>query len=168
MPVGRDYFLFYFYSNSFCNFTHTKVSTSNEKIVAKILPNLFQQDLVCAGAHVGNQGSCKGDSGGPLMVQDLTSLKWTQIGIVHGSIGTCGDVNYPGIYVRLNHPAVINFINVIVESKNSSSKIANGTTPNSHFHTHKSNTLILSINCKNYIFMFYKSPSINLDFFFLN
>ena len=78
------------------------------------------------------------------MVQDLTSLKWTQIGIVHGSIGTCGDVNYPGIYVRLNHPAVINFINVIVESKNSSSKIANGTTPNSHFHTQegtKNNTV---------------------------
>ena len=82
------------------------------------------------------------------MVQDLTSLKWTQIGIVHGSIGTCGDVNYPGIYVRLNHPAVINFINVIVESKNSSSKIAKGSTPNSHYHTNKSNLLILDINCK--------------------
>ena len=117
---------------------------------------------MCAGAHVGNQGSCKGDSGGPLMVQDLTSLKWTQIGIVHGSIGDCGDANYPGIYVRLNHPAVINFINLIVESKNSSSKIENGSIPNTQYQTNKSNLLILDITCKNlYSDGLYMLPHVN-------
>ena len=60
-----------------------------------------------------------GDSGGPLMVQDLTTQKWTQIGIVHGSIGACGDVNYPGIYVRINHPTVNYFISNILENKTS-------------------------------------------------
>ena len=77
-----------------------------------ILPNLFQNDLFCAGSVVGTQGACKGDSGGPVMAKNLLDGKWRQIGIVYGAVGECGE--YPGIYVRLNHPLVLDFINSIV------------------------------------------------------
>ena len=56
------------------------------------------------------QGCCKGDSGGPLMRQDWEAKQWIQIAIVQGQIGECGNEDYPGIYVRLNHPSVLSFI----------------------------------------------------------
>ena len=90
---------------------------SKISVVQKILPSLFQDDLLCAGVFEGNQGSCKGDSGGPIMTKNLSSKKWIQIGIVQGGVGECGDKDYPGIYIRLNHPLVLNFITSTVESK---------------------------------------------------
>jgi secreted trypsin-like serine protease len=83
--------------------------------VQKLLPNLFQDDLFCAGSKFGRQGSCKGDSGGPVMTQDVFSKKWTQIGIVEAGIGDCGDTDYPGVYIRLNHPLVLEFINYVLK-----------------------------------------------------
>ena len=99
---------------SFCNLTHSQASVTTSKIIQKLLPNLFQDDLLCAGSRVGNQGPCRGDSGGPIMIQDLVSQKWTQIGMVAGGVRDCGDPDYPEIYTRLNHPAVLNFINSVV------------------------------------------------------
>ena len=102
---------------SYCNETHSSTSLSKKFLVKKILPSLFQDDLLCAGTLVGNQGACKGDSGGPLMIRNLSSRKWTQIGIVHGAIGECGDIDYPAIFIRLNHPSVRYFITSVVEGK---------------------------------------------------
>ena len=48
------------------------------------------------------------------MIQDLESKRWIQIGTVAGSTGDCGDINLPGIYVRLNHPSVSNFIDSVI------------------------------------------------------
>ena len=47
-------------------------------------------------------GSCKGDSGGPLMhfVSDAEDPHYVQVGVVHGGIGECGSKNFPGIYAR--------------------------------------------------------------------
>ena len=64
----------------------------------------------------GNQGSCDGDDGGPLMTQDLESERWTQIATVQGNIGECGDPDFPAVNVRLDHPEVFSFINSIIES----------------------------------------------------
>ena len=100
---------------SYCNLTHTKTSVFKESVVQKTLPNLFQDDLLCAGDIVGSQGSCKGDSGGPILTSNLFSKKWTQIGIVYGAIGECGEKDYPGIYIRLNHPLVLDFISSVVD-----------------------------------------------------
>ena len=98
---------------SFCNYTHTQSTISTKEIIAEKLPQLFQNNLLCAGVRTGgNQGSCKGDSGGPLMYQDFAgeASKWFQIATVQGSVRDCGDVDFPGIYVRLDDPSVFNFI----------------------------------------------------------
>jgi secreted trypsin-like serine protease len=87
-----------------------KASILVEKKIEKSIPQLFQDHLMCAGASVGNQGACKGDSGGPLMYKDDDSRKFIQIATVEGGVGECGDRDYPGIFVRLDHPSIWNFI----------------------------------------------------------
>lgn len=67
----------------YCNTTHVGTVSTKDKIKTN-LPNLFQSHILCAGSDVPNQGSCEGDSGGPLMIKNrelsqckilLTSLK---------------------------------------------------------------------------------------------
>jgi hypothetical protein len=53
---------------------------------------------------------CRGDSGGPLMYFDDKIRSYVMIAIVEGAIGECGDIDFPGIYVRLDHPVIWNFI----------------------------------------------------------
>ncbi len=65
---------------------------------------------MCAGVDFGVQGPCDGDSGDPLMYKDDDSGKYIQIATVRGGIGQCGDADYPGIFVRLDHPLIWNFI----------------------------------------------------------
>lgn len=55
-----------------------------------------------------SQGACKGDSGGPLMLSEDGS--YTQIGIVQGAVAGCGNTIFHGIYVRIDHPIIFNFI----------------------------------------------------------
>jgi secreted trypsin-like serine protease len=81
----------------------------HEKISEK-LPQLFQNHILCAGASVGSQGSCKGDSGGPLMQKDYETDQWIQIATVQGGIRDCGDSEYPGLYIRLDDPDILSFI----------------------------------------------------------
>ncbi len=35
---------------------------------------------------------------------------WIQFAIVQGSVGECGDIDFPGIYVRLDHSSILSFI----------------------------------------------------------
>ena len=95
---------------SYCNRTHILSPLSTKEKIGTTLPQLFQNHIFCAGATTGNQGSCKGDSGGPLMYQDSESDRWIQIATVQGAIRDCGDLDFPGIYIRLDDPSVFNFI----------------------------------------------------------
>ena len=72
---------------------------------------------MCAGVTVGHQGPCEGDSGGPLMSKDLESGKFVQIATVSSGVGECGDDEFPGIYVRLDHPSILNFITSVINNE---------------------------------------------------
>ena len=49
------------------------------------------------------------------MIQDLETKRWIQIGTVQGAVGACGEIEFPGIYVRLDDPAVSSFIESVVD-----------------------------------------------------
>ena len=72
-----------------------------------------------------NEGFCHGDSGGPLVVTKATynvvtntlDEKATQIGIICCKVpsqGTCVN-EYPGIYIRMEHKEVLDFVKEKVE-----------------------------------------------------
>ena len=65
---------------------------------------------MCAASTVSDQGSCKGDSGGPLMIFDWITKKWTLVGSIVGQIKECGNQEYPGLYVRISQRVVFDFI----------------------------------------------------------
>jgi secreted trypsin-like serine protease len=72
---------------------------------------------LCAGDSEEIKGACEGDSGGPLMYKDVLARKYIQIATVEGGVGDCGDESYPGIFVRLNHPSIWEFITSTIKGK---------------------------------------------------
>jgi secreted trypsin-like serine protease len=99
-----------------------KTSENIERKIQISIPQLFQENLICAGASLGRQGPCEGDSGGPLMYKDLESEKFVQIATVSSGVGECGDKEFPGIYVRLDHPSTFKFISSIIQKENQTMK----------------------------------------------
>jgi len=50
-------------------------------------------------------------TGGPLIVFNTKTVQYLQVGIVTGGVSTnCGDQDFPGVYVRLDHPDILTFI----------------------------------------------------------
>ena len=94
----------------YCNNTHTATSGRTKERVQKELPELFQNHILCAGTLIGSQGSCKGDSGGPLNTFDVEISSWVVIATVQGGIRDCGDTDFPGLYILLDDPTILNFI----------------------------------------------------------
>jgi secreted trypsin-like serine protease len=48
--------------------------------------------------------------GGPLFYYNPNKQAYTQLGLVAGGVGECGDARFPGIYVRLDHPEIAEFL----------------------------------------------------------
>ena len=70
-----------------------------------------------SGSDFGGHGSCKGDSGGAVMklvTRAGTLPHFVQVGMVQGGVGECGSRKYPGIYIRMHDPVVLNFIHGIL------------------------------------------------------
>jgi V8-like Glu-specific endopeptidase len=71
-------------------------------------------NMVCAGFATGNKGdTCRGDSGGPLLIYDTTSGTWRQAGITSfGRDFYCGSLNGAyGVYTRVkNYKSLISEI----------------------------------------------------------
>ncbi len=88
-----------------------------EITIKKTLPQLFQDNLLCAGDSEEIKGACEGDSGGPLMYKDVLARKYIQIATVEGGVKDCGDDEYPGIFVRWNHPSIWKFISSTIKGK---------------------------------------------------
>jgi len=86
------------------------------------LPELFPSHVLCAGDDFGKQGSCHGDSGGPLLFHNWETNSWIQFALVQGAVKDCGDIDYPGIYIRLEDPSIFSFIHSFLESPSKSPK----------------------------------------------
>lgn len=66
---------------------------------------------LCAGG-VSGQDSCRGDSGGPLMVFDKSNPRapfWFLSGVVSFGPSPCGLAGWPGVYTRIG--AYMDWIN---------------------------------------------------------
>ncbi len=66
--------------------------------------------MMCAGYVKGGKDSCQGDSGGPLFAYVPSSNTGIQAGIVSWGIGKCGKAGLYGVYTRISHPEIRNFI----------------------------------------------------------
>ncbi|XP_035682852.1 cationic trypsin-like [Branchiostoma floridae] len=57
--------------------------------------------LVCSGYEHGQDDSCDGDSGGPLICPSPDGSRWELQGIVNWGIKPCGQTNKPVMYARV-------------------------------------------------------------------
>lgn len=67
--------------------------------------------FVCAGGEEGKD-ACKGDGGGPMVCE--RNGVWQLVGVVSWGIG-CGQVNVPGVYVKVAH--YLDWINQITQTR---------------------------------------------------
>ena len=61
----------------------------------------IHRDQMCAGHEAGGRDACLGDSGGPLMTQDLVTGLWRLVGVFSAGF-SCAKPGQPGIYHKLS------------------------------------------------------------------
>jgi secreted trypsin-like serine protease len=78
------------------------------QMISADLGDSLSGNMICAGVTSGERDSCKGDSGGPLMVRKADG-NWLQVGIVSwgktplGADDPCGHENLFAVYTKLSN-----------------------------------------------------------------
>jgi len=62
--------------------------------------------------------SCKGDSGGPLILAGSDATTDVQVGIVSFGLGNCANVDFPGVYSEIS--SLLDWINTNADELTSS------------------------------------------------
>jgi len=78
----------------------------------KFLPNRFNSTVICAGSTVYDVGSCKGDSGAPL-IEIINKDEQSKVlirGVVHGCLEKCCSKEYPTVFANLADRKIWNFV----------------------------------------------------------
>lgn len=77
-----------------------KLSDCIHKYAAKKIRTNIWENQVCAGGEAGKD-SCRGDSGGPLMLFDPKAERFNLIGVVSYGHIKCGFEGVPGVYTHV-------------------------------------------------------------------
>ena len=78
------------------------------QVLAPSIGDALTENMICAGVASGEQSSCNGDSGGPLMMRRADG-GWIQVGIVSwgkmplGAQSSCGLPSLYGVYTRVSN-----------------------------------------------------------------
>jgi len=102
----------------FCSKKYTVQTTdSNYLLLQNSLPDKFRNPSVFCAQNQGlSDGTCGGDSGGPVVQFDTTETdkykipRWVQVAAVHGSAASCDGSRFPSIFVRLDERDVLTWI----------------------------------------------------------
>jgi len=106
-----------------CAAIYDPKKTSKFEVSLKInntLPDMFKDGLICADA-ISDKGSCAGDSGAPLMIEDYLDYDsgekiFKLIAVLHGGIIPCDNSDFPAIFNRVaapeNYEWILNFTKV--------------------------------------------------------
>ena len=68
--------------------------------------------LLPGNRRASSEGTCPGDSGGPLLIDEYMDGEFTTVqnGVLHGSLRKCSNQKYPAIFSRLSHPDIHNWL----------------------------------------------------------
>ena len=103
---------------TYCNESYKLENTARNTVYNSLLnfrlPSLFNGTIFCAKHPNDDTNVCQGDSGGPVITKDVRNQKFIQIGVTHGSLIECSAREFPGIFVRLDHPKIWKFLNNII------------------------------------------------------
>ena len=57
------------------------------------------------------------------MLKNYDTDQYVQIATVKGKIGQCDDPDYPGIYVRIDDPSILSFINSVIDDASNAATV---------------------------------------------
>ncbi|TRY69224.1 hypothetical protein TCAL_01394 [Tigriopus californicus] len=111
------------FAQEWCNITHARAFETND-VIRERWPQLFPSCVMCAGHSNGGYGSCKGDSGSPLVKFESGEPypRYVQLGVIVGGVGQCGNRDFPSTYTRVEDFEVMNFINAVLKRSNPSAR----------------------------------------------
>ena len=90
----------------------------DQAVCAGTLPSgqSLSSGMLCAGLPEGGKDTCRGDSGGALVVDTGGGVvPWLQVGVVSWGVGACGRAGYYGVYTRVS--ASMDWIEQVMEGR---------------------------------------------------